>query len=1085
MDPGQFKALTSYIEAGHAFLPIHCASACFGGSDSFSKLVGGHFKSHETGVFKTTIAAKDHPVMRGYEGFETWDETYVHDRLTSDRTVLQLREQEPWTWVREQGKGRIFYTAYGHDMRCWSQPAFHELLRRAILWSVGADVRAKLAAMKLPKLETEEMILPGYRDHKTITRGQKPLTPAESMKLAQVPVGFELSLFASDPDIVNPIYVTWDYKGRAYVIETVDYPNNLQSGNLGHDRIHLCEDTDGDGRADKFSLFADKLSIPTSAVFINGGLICTNGPDMIFLKDTDGDNVADVRKVLFTGFNNSDTHAGVSNLRIGLDNWIYATIGYSGFKGTVGGESLQFSSGFFRFKPDGTKLEFLQNTTNNTWGLGFNSAFDILGSTANGNPSWYYTFSKSAYQNAGLPQPKTPNNDGNPMYFPSSMDIRQVDQFDRYTAGAGHAFYTSERFPASYQNKIAFVTEATGKLVGQFDIQPKGAGYVSTQLPNNLYNSADAWSGPVHAETGPDGAVWICDWYNLIIQHNPTPNKNSAGYDAQTGRGNAYETPVRDKTMGRMYRVYPTGSGNDVNPKLDPARLDTLIAALSHPNLFWRMQAQTLIVESGSATAAAKLKELLKVSSSKTAAIHAVYSLKALGALDPETVKAALSSTDRGLFRAGLINAPADQTLADAVIQGGIIKAPDTRLLAECFVALAGTTPSQPVGSALYATLVANKDAILTDMALTDAWQIAARHHAAGVILAAAADSGSASSSVPVNLLPDPGFSGTSLGPWSLRTYAVDRPGTVELSIAPGGRNGGNALKMNSPFRADAGAGADLPVKPNTRYRFGGWIRTEKLENQGGQGAMFNVHGGSATKGISGTQDWSEISMEFRTGRETEILIHCLFGGYGGGSGTAWFDDVYLNEIGSGDISGSVDSVAKYFAGKADPAARQALVAALATHTDSFSKSLVASLGAAPAAPAMEIVKKHKPDPAVHERGLAVYNRTCIACHGPDGKGVPGAFPPLDGSSWPVGDATVPIRILLAGLQGPIEVSGLKFENIMPPHTDLKDQEIADVLTYVRQSWSNDAPAVAADTVQKTRAKFANRTTPWTAAELK
>ncbi|MEO5913982.1 MAG: PVC-type heme-binding CxxCH protein [Luteolibacter sp.] len=1084
MDGGQFKALTDYVNAGHAFLPIHCASACFGGTDAFSKLVGGHFKSHSTGVFKTTIAAKDHPIMRDYEGFETWDETYVHDRLTDDRTVLQLRDNEPWTWVRDQGKGKVFYTAYGHDMRCWQQPAFHDLLRRAILWSVGSEVRAKVAAMKLPKLEQEEMILPGYRDHKTITSGQKPLTPTESMKLAQVPVGYELSLFASDPDIVNPIYVTWDYKGRAYVIETVDYPNNLQKGDLGHDRIHLCEDTNGDGKADKFTLFADKLSIPTSAIFVNGGLICTNGPDMMFLKDTNGDNVADVRQVLFTGFNNGDTHAGVSNLRIGLDNWIYATIGYSGFKGTVGGEQLQFSSGFFRFKPDGSKLEFLQNTTNNTWGLGFTSAFDILGSTANGNPSWYFTFAKEIYQGAGLPQPKTPPGDNNPMYFPSSMDIRQVDQFDRYTAGAGHAFYTSTRFPENYRDKIAFVTEATGKLVGQFEITPKGAGYVSRQLPNNLYNSADGWSGPVHAETGPDGAVWICDWYNLIIQHNPTPNKNSAGYDAQTGKGNAYETPIRDKTMGRMYRVYPKGSKDDVNPKLDPANLDSLLAGLSHPNLFWRIQAQSLIVESRSTTAAAKLKELLKVSSSKTAAVHAMYILKALGALDAETVKAALASSDRGLFRAGLLNAPSDNTLADSVIQGGVIKAPDARLLAETFVALAGVAPSDAIGKALHATLVANKDSILADATLSDAWQIAARKHAAGVILSAVADTASATSSVPVNLLPDPGFTGTGLGPWSLRPYAVDRPGTVELSIAPGGRNGGTALKITSPFRADAGAGATIPVKPNTRYRLGGWVRTENLENKGGQGAMLNVHGGSATKGISGTQDWTELSMEFNSGNQSEILVHCLFGGYGGGTGTAWFDDLYLNELGSGDVSGSVDAVVKYFAAKADPAARQAVATALSSRTDSFSKNLVASLGAAPVA-VKEIIRKNKPDPAVHERGLAVYSRTCIACHGPDGKGVPGAFPPLDGSSWPVGDPTVPARILLLGLQGPIEVAGLKFENIMPPHTDLKDAEIADVLTYVRQSWSNDAPSVSEDLVKQTRAKFMSRGKPWTAAELK
>ena len=98
------------------------------------------------------------------------------------------------------------------------------------------------------------------------------------------------------------------------------------------------------------------------------------------------------------------------------------------------------------------------------------------------------------------------------------------------------------------------------------------------------------------------------------------------------------------------------------------------------------------------------------------------------------------------------------------------------------------------------------------------------------------------------------------------------------------------------------------------------------------------------------------------------------------------------------------------------------------------------------------MVRANKPDPAMHERGAAIYARTSIACHGPDGKGVPGAFPPLDGSTWATGDPTIPARIVLLGLQDPIEVNGLKFENIKPPHTDLKDPEIADVITYVRQS---------------------------------
>src|SRR5690606_25504581 len=138
----------------------------------------------------------------------------------------------------------------------------------------------------------------------------------------------------------------------------------------------------------------------------------------------------------------------------------------------------------------------------------------------------------------------------------------------------------------------------------------QGAEFKAVQMFNNLYNSADAWSGPVCAEVGPDGAVWICDWYNLIIQHNPTPNRQNSGLDARNGKGNAYETPLRDKQHGRIYRVYPKASSDDANPGLDPSKPDTLVAGLGHPNLLWRLHAQRLLVEKGDQAVAAKLAEL-------------------------------------------------------------------------------------------------------------------------------------------------------------------------------------------------------------------------------------------------------------------------------------------------------------------------------------------------------------------------------------------------------------------------------------------------------------------------------------------
>ena len=111
----------------------------------------------------------------------------------------------------------------------------------------------------------------------------------------------------------------------------------------------ILEDTKGTGKADKFTVFADHLSIPTSLTFSHGGVIVTQAPDLLFLKDTKGDDKADVRKTLFSGWGTHDTHAGPSNLRYGFDNWIWGTVGYSGFSGKVGGKETKFGEGIFRF----------------------------------------------------------------------------------------------------------------------------------------------------------------------------------------------------------------------------------------------------------------------------------------------------------------------------------------------------------------------------------------------------------------------------------------------------------------------------------------------------------------------------------------------------------------------------------------------------------------------------------------------------------------------------------------------------------------------------------------------------------------
>src|SRR5688572_17587477 len=397
-----------------------------------------------------------------------------------------------------------------------------------------------------------------------IDRMQKPLAPPESMQHLVTPPEFSVSLFAAEPDIIKPLWLAWDERGRLWIAETIDYPNELQPEGQGRDRLKICEDTDGDGRADKFTIFVDKLSIPTSFVFANGGVIVIHSGQTEFFKDTNGDDQADERKVLFSGWGMRDTHATASNLRYGFDGWIWGTVGYSGFQGTVGGKELRFGQGIFRFKPDGSVLEFVRSSNNNTWGLGITEDNIIIGSTANGNASMYMPIPNRYYEAVnGWSASRLETIADSQRFHPLTDKVRQVDFHGRYTAGSGSAIYTARSFPKEYWNRAQFVAEPTGHLLGRFDLERRGADFVAHNL-GNFAASDDEWTSPIYGEVGPEGALWVVDWYNYIIQHNPTPR----GF--RTGKGAAYETPLRDKEHGRIYRVTHSSPGKKpVQPKLD------------------------------------------------------------------------------------------------------------------------------------------------------------------------------------------------------------------------------------------------------------------------------------------------------------------------------------------------------------------------------------------------------------------------------------------------------------------------------------------------------------------------------------
>ncbi|MEY3898600.1 MAG: hypothetical protein RLZZ214_4122, partial [Verrucomicrobiota bacterium] len=589
------EAILPWVTDGGALVALHSACGNFHPSKDWFVLVGGRFKSHEGFEFSPKTVDAEHPITKDLPVLKAWDETYQHMDLTADRHLLQVREPmnkgetapEPWTWTRNEGKGRVFYTASGHDHRCWNEPAYQILVRRAILWAIGEKKSAEFARLKLPPLVTEVPQIEN-RTHPEIPMMelQKPLSPEDSAAHTQVPAGTRLVLFASEPMIVNPIAIDWDIKGRAWVIESFGYPNKVpDEPGSGQDKIKILVDADGDGRADKMTVFAEGLRHCTTSVFVKDGVVVTDGKDIVYLGDTNGDGKSDTRKVLATGLGIHDTHAATSQFLYGLDNWIYATVGYSGVEIELNGKHHKFAQAVFRFRPDLSALELLQNTTNNTWGLGFTEQGDVTGSTANNNPSWILSIPAAAYAGSGVPQPKTPRldtsvrverNAKNPQaqnltkMYTNTADVTQVDQIGGYTAAAGHHYYTDRIFADTFSANNAFICEPTGHIVATGDVSDNGSLKQTLLRGNNAFASSDAWAAPVAARVGPDGALWIADWYNPIIQHNVVfryfnPARNydqphspyQQGDKKGPGKGNAYETPLRDATHGRIWRIIP------------------------------------------------------------------------------------------------------------------------------------------------------------------------------------------------------------------------------------------------------------------------------------------------------------------------------------------------------------------------------------------------------------------------------------------------------------------------------------------------------------------------------------------------
>lgn len=390
-----------------------------------------------------------------------------------------------------------------------------------------------------------------------------PLTPEEQRARFKLPAGFEIQLVAAEPDIQKPMNLAFDAKGRLWVTHSIEYPFAAADSEKSRDGLTILDGIGKDGRASKVSKFADKLNIPIGVLPMPNGreVIVWSIPNIWKLTDTDGDGAADKREVLYGPFDFADTHGNQNAFRLGLDGWIYACHGFrNSSKIKLKGEGpvvLEMNSGnTYRFRPDGSAIEQLTWGQVNPFGMCVDARGDLFTADCHSKPitlllrgGYYDSFGKP-HDGLGFAPITTSDDHGS-------------------TGIAGIVAYASNHFPSQFAGSM-FVGNVVTNIVHRDKPQWRGSS-PWIEKPEDFLTTDDWWFHPVDLQLGPDGALYVCDFYNSIIGH----------YEVDLHH------PKRDRHRGRIWRIIYTGDKNaepPVPPNLTEVALDDLIERLSDEN---------------------------------------------------------------------------------------------------------------------------------------------------------------------------------------------------------------------------------------------------------------------------------------------------------------------------------------------------------------------------------------------------------------------------------------------------------------------------------------------------------------------
>ncbi|MGA9638455.1 PVC-type heme-binding CxxCH protein, partial [Flavobacterium sp.] len=474
------------------------------------------------------------------------------------------------------------------------------------------------------------------------------VSPEDALATFQLAEGFQIELVASEPLISDPVAMEIDERGRLYMVEMHGYPLELS----GSGKVVLLTDTDQDGRMDRSQVFAEGLTLPTGIMRWKQGLIVTDAPHVLYLEDADGDGRAEIRDTLLTGFARSNPQHNLNSPLLGLDNWIY--LGHEGAVSTQAfqkefgdrGSDIHYPGGKdsprlpdnaqgrgVRFRPDRAGLEMLSGKTQ------FGHTFDAWGRyfvVSNANHAMHQVV-PAEYLNrnpnllvANATQTISDHGAAAEVFSITKNPLNQLlTDLGVFTSACGSNYYQGGLFPAPF-DRVSFVAEPVSNLIHADVLRDAGATFTASRLypDKEFLASTDAWFRPVNLYTGPDGALYVTDYYRQIIEH---PEWMA---DEVVQSGALYNGT--DK--GRLYRITPKGTPpatwqRDLARELTNAELRQKLA---DPNGWWRRTAQRLLTDRQATADIPALQRMATEAPNALGRLHALWTLEGLDALSPQ-----------------------------------------------------------------------------------------------------------------------------------------------------------------------------------------------------------------------------------------------------------------------------------------------------------------------------------------------------------------------------------------------------------------------------------------------------------------